>query len=491
MRSRRRLLPAASVLIFSALISATAAAQTPRPAGSAEPRNTAAQAAPIPTPANNATGNAAAQAPIPIPPPPSVDDPMLAPLPPPARVIASWAQALQLIRANSTDLRTAYDEVSRAEAQYRTALAGTLPSLTGNVAYTHQLLVATGFNPLTGTQTTTPTENTMTGNLSFSQPLFVPRVWHSLGTARRQEDAAELSLEDEKRTIALGVANAVIAVVTAERIAELNRSGFRAALERLDLTRRKQALGAATGLDVVRAQQDVESARATLVTGDESLRQSREALGLALGIPDGIGVDPQVNLDSLVENAMSTCKQTTNIEQRADIAASRVRADIASREVGDVDWQFSPTASLGSGFGGAFINPGTPNPTWNIQAVLSWNIWDGGARYGALRNARVDEDEAALNLTALRRNASIQLVQAQRGVTVAEASRKVASDARQLAAENDRLTQIGYTSGSLTSLDLVTAAQALRAAEIQLALEDFNLVKARVLALLQLANCPW
>src|SRR6185436_17046256 len=96
--------------------------------------------------------------------------------------------------------------------------------------------------------------------------------------------------------IALRVASAVIAVVTAERVAELNRIGLRSALERLDLTSRKKGLGAATGLDVLRAQQDAELARATLVSGDESLRQSREALGLALGLPEAVGVSTDINL---------------------------------------------------------------------------------------------------------------------------------------------------------------------------------------------------
>jgi outer membrane protein TolC len=430
-----------------------------------------------------------------IPPAPTVNDPMLAPVPPPTQIISSWQEALSLVRARSTDLQTAYDEVLRAEAASRSALAGTLPSLNGSAAYTHQILTSTTFitNPTTGfpTPLTTPTPNTLTAGLSLTQPLFAPRVWHQMKTSSIAEDGAKLSLEDEKRTIALAVANSVIGVVTAERIADLNRSGFRSALERLDLTRRKQVLGAATGLDVVRAQQDVESARATLVTGDESLRKARESLGLALGIPGAVGVNPTISLDTLVDNAMGSCKQTSSLEQRADIAAQRVRADVASREVGDIQTEFLPTINAQSSLAETSVAAAVPNPTWNIQAVLSWNIWDGGLRYGALRNAHVDEDEANQTLISLRRNAQIQLVQAQRGVPVAEASRKVAADARALAAEVDRLTQVGYMSGQGTSLELVTAASALRAAEIQLALQDFQLVQARVLALLQLANCPW
>ena len=59
------------------------------------------------------------------------------------------------------------------------------------------------------------------------------------------------------------------------------------------------------------------------------------------------------------------------------------------------------------------------------------------------------------------------------------------------AAETDRLVRLAYQEGRGTSLELVTAAQSLRESEIQLALRDFELVKARVLAVLALASCPW
>jgi hypothetical protein len=76
-------------------------------------------------------------------------------------------------------------------------------------------------------------------------------------------------------------------------------------------------------------------------------------------------------------------------------------------------------------------------------------------------------------------------------VGVAEQARVVAAAARALAAETDRLTRVGYIEGQGTSLELVVAAAALREADITLALREFDLVKARVLAILALANCPW
>jgi multidrug efflux system outer membrane protein len=427
--------------------------------------------------------------PIEIPPPPTINDPMLDPIAPAPRSISSWEEALDLVRARSTDLRIAHAEVQKAEAQSRIALAGTLPSLNGTGSLTHQFFTNTAATPF-GVQTS-PLPNLALGSVVLSQPIFVPRVWHNMGTAKRAVEGAQLSVEDLKRNIALNVANALVGVVTAERIAELNRSGFRNALERHELTLRKKNLGAATGLDVIRAQQDVESARAVLVTGDESLRQSREALGLAVGISSQVGVSRDINLDGLERSALAAC-HPSSLEERADLLLAKKQLEIFERNVVDVKLQFSPTISASSAISATTADTGiAPNPTWNIQGVLSVPFWEGGVRYGLLRSARADVTESEQRLESLRRNARTQAEQAHRGVQVASDSRRVAVDARALAAETDRLVRVGYIEGQGTSLELVIAAAALRQAEITLALREFDLVRARVLALLSLSNCPF
>ena len=288
------------------------------------------------------------------------------------------------------------------------------------------------------------------------------------------------------------MANSIVGVVTTERIAELNRVGLLNALARVELTVRKSNLGGATGLDVVRAKQDVEVVRATLVAGDESVRQAREALGLALGLAEGVGVPPTVDISGLERDARATCRPAATVDDRPDVAALRTRVEVAHRGVNDVKYQFAPTVNLQSGLATTTVDTGSsPNTTWNVQGVLSFPIWEGGARYGNLRDAHVQEEIAALNLESARRQAIVQIDQARRGVTVAEDRRRVAGAARDLAAETDRLVRLAYQEGRGTSLELVTAAQSLRESEIQLALRDFELVKSRVLAVLALASCPW
>ena len=130
----------------------------------------------------------------------------------------------------------------RAEAQARVALAGSLPTITGSANLTDNLLrkeiTTYDTSPMLQTPpgapipvtTTIPTAVTYGGTLTLTQPLLALRAWHAKGTAEMAKDAARLGVQERKRTIALGAASAIVSLVTAERVAELNRVGLRGAL---------------------------------------------------------------------------------------------------------------------------------------------------------------------------------------------------------------------------------------------------------------------
>jgi multidrug efflux system outer membrane protein len=74
-------------------------------------------------------------------------------------------------------------------------------------------------------------------------------------------------------------------------------------------------------------------------------------------------------------------------------------------------------------------------------------------------------------------------------VGVRQAAREVARREVELAKRIDDRTRDGYAQGLGTSLDLVTSAQALRQAEIDLAVLDFQVAEARADAVLTNAEC--
>ncbi len=419
---------------------------------------------------------------------PAVTDPMLAEVPRAPREVETWREALESVRQRSTDLRTAFDEVLRAQAQERVALANLLPTVTGNVAVEHQSGLQVG-----GLALSSQALDTLSVGAQVQQTLVNSQQFYALGTAKVSTRAAELSRADEARTLAVTTANAIVGVVTAERVAEINRVGLRQSLVRLDLTQRKQVAGSATVVDVVRAQQDVESARTTLISGDESLRKSRETLGLAMGLSTQIGVARDIRIEVLESDTQRACRSVDTVNDRSDVRAQERRVVAAARQIDDVWFQFAPQlAAQGSASELDTSAPGSSSvKTWSIEAVLTVPIWDGGARYGALRNARAVADEAAQTLEAERRQVSIQVDQARRAVKVAADTLRVQERARNLAVRNDELIEMMFLQGTMTSLDLVTAAASRRQAEIQYAINEYDLVETRIDAALSLADCAW
>lgn len=483
---------------------ANPAPQTPPPAvppasaapgGPQAPREPAAEAAGPVTPRTDPASPGDAR--------PDVDDEMLRPPARPRLVVQDWPQAAQLLKSRSTDLASALADAESAHATTRTALSKTLPSLNGTGAYTNNLRTNT-FNQVLGLDTTqtppqpitrvisTPQKNVLSGSLVASQPLLALPVWHQIRTARLGEAAAAKAVEATKRKIAMSAAEAALAVMTAERVSDLNRVGLKTALERLDLAKRRRDLGAATALDVVRAEQDAQKARATLVSGDETLRQSRESLGLVLGVPTQVGVAEGFRLDGIIAGPHAACHPVHDVTDRADVRAARTQVDVAKRNVQNVWLQYAPTLDARSTIQSTSQDTGVfPSTTWNVQGVLSWNILDGGARYARRKDAEAQTSKSEATLLKTERAARIEIARADRNVGVSLRARQVALKGRDLARESERLTTVAFREGNATSLELVTAAAALREAEITLALRDFDWIKARVTAAVARANCSF
>jgi multidrug efflux system outer membrane protein len=433
---------------------------------------------------------------------PPVDDPMLAPPPTPKRSIASWDEALTMIRAQSPDYRSSAEAVARARAQREIALSAVFPSVSAQGTYAHQFLspLSASLAGVAGSPTATPLQlvavpiispprDAFTAGVTASWQIINPRGFYGVGTADENIDAVTSSFADRRRQIAAAVVDALLATLAAERVADLNRVGLRSALERLALTRTRNQFGQGTELDVDRAQQDVAASRSATITGDESLLRTRDAFGAALGSTVPMAFARQSDLASFQAAVARSCRLNDELERRPDVVAARTRVDIAERAVHDAELTFAPSVSLSSTLQDSSAPVLAPNATWAFGAILNVPIYDGGARYGALKDSRAALEQARQALVQVRVNAVVASAQARRAVGVLEHTRDVAHEQRDLAARVDGRTREGYARGLGTSLDLVTSAQALRQADIQLAIVDFQVEDAQANAVLVNAEC--
>ena len=433
---------------------------------------------------------ALADAPTPLTEPlPEVDDAMLGDPPGVARRIGSWAEALSFVRAQSPEYLGNLEVIHRAQAEARMALASLLPVVNGVGTYQHN------FNqtsiPLNGVVFVNPPTNAWTATATAIWTPINPHAFFDHETSEKAIVVAKLSFEDKRRQIAASVVSTMLATLSSSRVAELNRVGLRAALERLQLTEARLKYGQGTPLDVNRANEDVAASRRLLLDGDESLRRARESLGIALGSKEPVTVSTDLDLDGFERAVAATCRLNDQIERRPDVVAARERVALAKRTVTSAELAPLPTVGVSSAVGYTDSPLFTPNVTFMVEGVLTVPLYDGGYRYGQLRDARAAEAQAVQTLQATRIAAIVSSARAARSVEVSRADRDVSRAQRDLAAQVDARTREAYACGRGTSLDLVISAQALRQAEINLAILEFQLAEARADAVLENAECAF
>jgi outer membrane protein TolC len=416
------------------------------------------------------------------------------------KTIDGWDQALSLLRGRSPDLRLAYDDVKQASAQVLYALAPILTTVTGQVTATHNFITAesalvTGVSPAGApifAPYAAPTPSYVQASLQLTQPIVSVQGIHAVKTARLSEEAAALSLADVKRVLTLRLAETLLAVFFAARLAEINRSALQDALDRAAIVKKREELGGGTGLDRARALQDVAAARAVLVAGDEALARTREALALVLGMAEPVGIAAALSPKDIEAGVARSCRGLDSADGRADVIAARTRAKVADRNVTNAYEQFLPTlVGQGSAALTTYATGAVPDKTLALSATLNVPLWDGAQRLGLVRNAKAVADATKERRDALGREATIEVARARRNVDVTERARLIALEARSDASEVERIVRAAYALGQGTSLDLMIAAGQLRAADRALAIAEHDETRARVAAALSSAVCAW
>ncbi len=412
----------------------------------------------------------------------------------PARELGSWEALVRAVQTGSVDLRVARHDIERAEANERTALAGALPTLTATGTGTHHLITReiTTLDQGTGqvVQTQTPPTPVFAASLQLRQTVVNVRTWFGIGTAREGVRAAKLRLDDRQRLVLAQAANAVAAVASAEKTAELQRVGWAAALERATFVKKRVEGGVGRPIDAVRVEQDLLAARGAIVSGDEQVRRARESLGTVLGLSEAVGVAAALSLAEVERSLKEACAPAP-LDERTDLRAARQDLLLASRAVDDVWLSFLPTLDLVSTATVQTKTVFNPNPeTWTVQGFLTIPLWDGGLRYGQLRTAQASLAQARARADGTRIAAEVEQRQTERAVAVAQEAETLAQEARRLARTERELAEKSFLAGEGTSLDLIEATRRERSAEIDHAVRELETRRARIASLLASAACP-
>ena len=386
--------------------------------------------------------------------------------PPSIDLAAAVSEAL----ARNPTAVVAAQEIERARAIVAETRASALPTLSGNVTYTRldSARVSGGvvFEPV----------DQLNANLLLTVPIVTPKPWAQWSQAKDALESARASAVDVRRTVALAVARAYLAVVAQKRVIDAAERARDTDHAHYEYAHQRYAGGVGNRIDEVRADQQLQADEANVEQQRVALGRDREALGVLVGVGGPLEArEPNLQAPTNAEQAME------DAEHRSDVVASHTRLRVAEHAVRDNWTDYSPY--LVGQFQPFYQTPATvtvPQTGWQALLVLTLPLYDGGLRYGQERERDALRDEARATVEGTVRQARSDVRTAFDEVKRADAALESSRKAATLAASALELAQIAYKGGASTNIEVIDAERTARDAETAVAIAEDGARQARL-----------
>ena len=300
-----------------------------------------------------------------------------------------------------------------------------------------------------------------TNQLTVTQPLY------SGGATRANTNRADNQVFGQRgrllaseQTVFTNVVNAYVNVIQSQQTLQLNINNEQVLTRQLQATNDRFRVGEITRTDVAQAEAALAGARATRQTSEGNLQIARSQYRQFVGeLPDQL-VEPQP-LKLPVKNQAEAVQLAA--QNNPNVVAA-LFDDAAARD--NIDVQFSALMPQLSLQGQAAQLDGTTvvgENSRSAQLIVSASIplYQGGAEYSRVRQARQQQQQTRKTLDDVRRQAVQQAAQAWETLVSSRAtidSDRSAIRANQIALEGVQREAIV---GSRTTLDVLNAEQAL------------------------------
>jgi outer membrane protein, multidrug efflux system len=412
-----------------------------------------------------------------VPTPPAYRDPEG---PPQAQAAASyadlpWWQVFQdpklqeLIRValkQNYDLQLAAERIVAARAELAITRSSLFPQVSGNGNFSggKENTFQTKYNFLT-----------LTADAAFQLDLF-GRLRRATEASRAQLLATEAARQTVVLTLVSDVAADYFTLLQLDLQLQITRDTVKSQIASVKLTNLRLAHGVATKLDVLQAQQVLDTANASVPDLERQIAQEEDAISILLGnYPQGVTRGLPL-VEQTLPPQVPPGLPSTIIERRPDIREAEQNLVAANAEIGVAKAEFFPQISLTGSGGGSFGRSSdftnlmsTQLGFWSYGAQVSQPILTGGALRGNLRLAESQHQQALIAYRQTIQRAFGDVSDALIGYQKVHQVRLRLEDSVADLQESVRLSNMRYKGGTTTYLEVLDGQRSLFAAELTLA----------------------
>jgi outer membrane protein len=430
-------------------------------------------------------------------------------------VALSLDAAVRRALGESEEVRLARSQVQLADAQVKEVRAGALPQVNAQVGYTRTFASSFSggggftlpdslrFEPdstasvqerLRYLEQNAPLAGLgglgqLFGNLPFgqanayqaslagSQLLYSGgRTGAAMRIARDYREVARLQLQEQTAEIELQVRTAYVNALLAQELAAGARQALEQAEAFLAQERLRLSAGRASELEVLRGEVSRDNLRPQLVQAENAAQLALLNLKRLVDLPLDAPVALTTALDAPSAEALARPAVAAEaLARRASVTAAERQVAIAEQNIRVARGAYLPSVSLSMNYG-RLLYPSSPwelNGDWRTDFTAGLNvqipIFNGGERAAQLQRARVQAEQARLQLGQLREGVQLQYEQAageRERARTAIAARQTTVAAAQRVYD---LTVLRYQQGLATQLEVSQARLELLQARTNLA----------------------
>jgi outer membrane protein len=286
--------------------------------------------------------------------------------------------------------------------------------------------------------------------------------------AESQVLAARETLRSIEQTVLLNAATAYMNLLRDAAIVELQRSNVEALAEQLRQTRQRLESGNVTATDVSQAEARHSVGLTQLFAAEANYASSKAVYRQVIGLDPG-KLSPATPVDRFVPHALPAAVAVgTSLNPAVTIAQFNV--DVATLQVKINEGALYPTVSVQGSVQKNYELAMTTLESFTaaVTGQISVPIYQGGAEFASIRQAKETQGQKQLDLNVARDQARMTVVQAWAQLDAAKSS--IESTKAQVKSAESALNGVREEArlGQRTTLDVLNAQQELVSARISM-----------------------
>ena len=423
-----------------------------------------------------------------------------------ATKVISIEQALEIALSENASVKVADMEVLRTGYARKGSYASLFPQIDGNAAYQRTIkkqvmymdfdMPGMGGGEGEGDSSSSTAAgggfevgrwNTWSAGVSASMPLVNAQLWQSLKISDMDVELAVEKARSSKLEMVKQVKQAYFACLLAKEAFGVYKSVYENALANLEQTQRKYNAQKASELDLARAKTSLANAIPNVFDAENSVVLSLWQLKAVMGVDLSEEIDVDGTLldydDELLE--LSVCMEQPDLSgnsslRQLDSQAQQLAASIKAQEYASLpSIALSFSYSMNAMTNDFKFNTYRWSPHSYVGLSLQVPIFAGGKRANAVRQARVQADELAVQTQETERQLRIAIRQCLNTMDTAVKSYSSALSAVESAGKAYDIASKSYSVGKNTLTDLNDAQLALTQARLTSSQAVYNYLVAK------------